>query len=323
MEIGCNSGRIMSFKQMLLDLIEHPVLGAPLRAIGRLSTHAPHIGGLINPFFVPAIVVEREGAALIAERGSYLFESAWPRQAVRFQAEEFEPEISFLIPRLISDDDVVLDIGANVGLHTVAFARAASRGRVIAFEPVAEMAERLSENCALNGIGNVTLVPCALGAANDVAEMQVNVAGAGMEGTSSLAGTVHMEANPGHYQNRQVPVRRLDDVIASLGIEGRIGFVKIDTEGFESYVIEGGFETLNRHKPVMIIEAHSRRLEKAGKSFQWYLDTFPDHHIFIVYATGRANPYLRLTPLKADQPEIAVNLLLVPKTRSFDLAKIG
>lgn len=312
----------MSFKQILLALIERPLLGAPLRALGMMTAHRSHIGGLINPFYVPAIVVERDGAALIAERGSYLFASAWRRHAVRFPAEAFEPEISFLIPRLIREDDVVLDIGANVGLHTVAFAQAARNGRVLAFEPVSEMADRLSENCALNGIGNVTLIPCALGAQNDVAEMQVNVAGDGMEGTSSLAGTLHMEANPSHYKNRQVPVRRLDDVMAELRVEGRIGFVKIDTEGFETYVIEGGLETLNRHKPVMIIEAHSRRLEKAGKSFQWYLDSFPDHHIFIVYATGRANPYLRLAPLTAVQPEIAVNLLLVPKTRSLDLPAV-
>ncbi len=51
----------------------------------------------------------------------------------------------------------------------------------------------------------------------------------------------------------------------------------------------------------------------AGRSFQWYLDTFPDHHIFIVYAADRTNPYLRLAPLTPDQPEIAVNLLLLPK----------
>ncbi len=64
----------------------------------------------------------------------------------------------------------------------------------------------------------------------------------------------------------------------------------------------------------MIVEAHSRRLAKAGKSFQWYLDTFADYHIFVMPAVDRANPYFRLVPLTAEQPEIAVNLLLLPRS---------
>lgn len=309
----------MSFKQFVLDWIAHPILGAPVRPLGRLTWRRSHLAGLRNPFHVPSIVIERDGARLIAEPGSYLFQGSGRRRAVRFRPGEYEPEISFLIRSLVREDDIVLDIGANVGLHSVAFARAVPKGHVYAFEPVAEMAERLSRNCALNGITNVTLVPCALGAANETVEMDVNVAGEGMEGTSTIAGSIHVERHPERYAKRPVPVRRLDDLIEELEVRGRIGFVKIDTEGFETMVIEGALNTLRRHRPAMIVEAHSRRLAAAGRSFQWYLDTFPDHHIFIVYAADRTNPYLRLAPLTPDQPEIAVNLLLLPKVGTATL----
>ena len=310
----------MGLKQTILDLIECRIAGYPARLIGRLTSRSPRLFGMINPFHVPALVVERDGNSLLAEPGTYLFLRAGRRHALRFAPDEYEPEISFLIRNLVREDHTVLDIGANVGLHTVAFARAVPKGHVYAFEPVAEMAERLSRNAALNGLKNVTVVPCGLGAADETAEMWVNVAGDGLEGTSTIAGSVHSERMPDNYVRRNVPVRRLDGLVQTLAIEGPIGFVKIDTEGFETWVIEGGLETLRRHRPAMIVEAHSRRLAAAGKSFQWYLDTFPDYHILIIYPVNRTNPYLRLVPLTAAQPEIAVNLLMLPKAASASVS---
>jgi len=181
------------------------------------------------------------------------------------------------------------------------------------------MADRLSANVSLNGLRNVTLVPCGLGATDEIVEMSVNVGGAGLEGTSTIAGSVHLEREPENYDQRRVPVRRLDGLANDLLTGGTIGFIKIDTEGFETWVIEGGLETMRRHRPSMIVEAHSRRLAAAGKSFQWYLDTFPDYHVLIIYPVSRVNPYLRLVPLSGEQPEIAVNLLLLPRT---NMAKI-
>lgn len=303
----------MGLKQTILDILEHPVAGFPARLLGRLTWRRSHLLGMINPFHVPAIVVDRDGNPLMAQPGTYLFMNSGRESAIRFSPDQYEPEISYLIKYLIRDDHIVLDIGANVGLHTVAFARAASQGHVYSFEPVVEMADRLSANVALNGLENVTLVPCGLGAADDAAEMSVNTGGDGLEGTSTIAGSVHLDREPDNYERRTVPVRRLDGLIASLDIKGSIGFIKIDTEGFETWVIEGGMETIRKHRPSMIIEAHSRRLEAAGKSFQWYLDSFPDYHILIIYPVNRVNPFLRLVPLEGEQPEIAVNLLLLPR----------
>ena len=303
----------MSVKTLVLGLIDRRVLGAPARMAGALTRRRATLFGLNNPFHVPTLTIERDGARYIAAPESYIALGAAPDHVVRFDCDLYEPEIAYLIESLVKPDDVVLDIGANVGLHTVVLARAAAKGHVYAFEPVAEMAERASRNAALNGLRNVTVVACALGNTTENRTMKVNVAGAGLEGTSTLTDTVHVRDHPERFVPRDVPVRRLDDVVAVLDAPGRIGFVKIDTEGFEPMVIEGGLETLRRHRPAMIVEAHSTRLAQAGKSFEWYLDTFPDHHALIVHAVTRANPYLRLEPLSPDRPEIAVNLLLLPR----------
>ena len=122
-----------------------------------------------------------------------------------------------------------------------------------------------------------------------------------------------MELHPENYQPRKIMVRRLDDVMAELEPAGNISFIKIDTEGFEPMVLKGAMKTIRKHRPVMVVEAHSTRLAKVGLSFQWYLETFPDYHVLIAYPATPANPYFRLQPLTEEPPKIAVNLLLLPR----------
>lgn len=307
----------MSTKDRILAALDDRRVGGLVhRLLGERLRSAPKLMGLRNPLFARQLVIERNGARFVAEDGTYLLERAASRDVVRFDGAAFEPEVSFLIKSLIHPGDVVLDIGANVGVHTVALARLASPGQVIAFEPVAEMAERNSLNCSLNGLSNVTIVACGLGAENGTLTMNVNQSGSGMEGTSSFIETVHVTRNPAHYQTRTLPVRRLDDVLAEMKPEGRISFIKIDTEGFEPPVLDGARETIRTHRPAMLVEAHSTRLARLGKSFLWYRDSFPDHHVLMVPAVTPANPYLRLEPLHEEPPEIAINLLLLPRTRT-------
>jgi FkbM family methyltransferase len=308
----------MSIKTFLLNALNQRVLGGAVhRLLGPLLRGRPRILGLTNPLYVPHFVVERDGARYIASFESYLAQRSPSRQRVQFDGGAYEPEVSYLISALLGPTDVAIDVGANVGLHTVAMAKHAHRGHVYAFEPVAEMAEQNSLNCAFNGLSNVTIVRCGLGASSDEMDMKVRTAGAGLEGTSSFMDTAHVTAHPEDFEVRRLSVRRLDDVLAKLNPAGRIALIKIDTEGFEVPVIEGAKATIDAHHPALIVEAHSTRLQKMGKDFSWYLKTFPNHHVLIIEPATPANPYLRLTPLRDEPAEICVNLLLLPRTTAI------
>jgi FkbM family methyltransferase len=294
-------------KRLVLSLLNKPFPGVLVGRLFGFLRHRRTVLGLTNPLYVSHYLIEQEGGRYLAANDSYLARAG---QVVRLDPSAFEPEITYLIRSMVRPGDSVIDVGANVGFHTVAFAKVC--GHVYAFEPVAEMAERASINCALNGLDNVTLFRFALGEKTGEMEMNVNVSGGGMEGTSSFLKTVHINRAQEHYQPRKVSVRRLDDVLAEAKPAGRVSFIKIDTEGFEPMVLRGAMETIRKHRPAMIVEAHSKRLKDTGLTFKWYLDTFPNYHTLIVYAATPANPYLRLEPLTEEPPEIAVNLLLLP-----------
>jgi len=76
----------------------------------------------------------------------------------------WEPDIRDLLLEHIGTGTSVLDIGAHVGTHTVTMGRAVgSHGHVFAFEPQMKLFRELSENLAVNQIGNVTPLRFALG----------------------------------------------------------------------------------------------------------------------------------------------------------------
>lgn len=303
-----------AFNKPLLDLVNKKWVARLVRVLEPALRGSRRFLGLTNPMFFTHRVIDRDGNRYVVPANNYIALGASAAQTVRFDGDVFEPEMSYLIAGLIHEDDTVLDIGANVGLHTVAFARAAKDGQVFAFEPVAEMAEQASTNCALNRLDNVSILNYALGAEQAELEMKVNIAGMGKQGTSSFFDTHNIESRPEDYETRALHVRRLDDVIGDLAPGKRIGFIKIDTEGYDTYVLEGGLETIRRDRPVMMVEAHSKRLEAAGKSWQWFLDTFPDYHVLMILPVTNLKPHFELVPLTSDQPEIAINLLLLPRT---------
>jgi FkbM family methyltransferase len=137
---------------------------------------------------------------------------------------------------------VALDIGAHVGLWTMVLADYFDR--VIAFEPVPEHIECWRLNLADHP--NVYLHELALGA--EPGEILMNPAG---ENT----GNAHVAKNG----SIRVPVICLDD----LSFE-RIDLIKIDVEGFERFVIQGGEKTIRRHKPTMVIEQKPGNGERYG-----------------------------------------------------------
>lgn len=139
---------------------------------------------------------------------------------------------------------VFLDIGANVGTHSLYMSRYAAQ--VHAFEPWALARDRLNASLAVNNIKNIHVHPFGLG--DDEAELPFFAPDSANLGTGSFCQGVNV-----NKPQASLRIRRGDDTLAQLGLT-RIDVIKIDTEGFEIKVLNGLRDTLWRHAPVLVVE---------------------------------------------------------------------
>jgi FkbM family methyltransferase len=147
-------------------------------------------------------------------------------------------EIEFLVA-LADPEDVVLDVGANIGAFTAPLARAVGPGGTVhAFEPVAVSRRRLERTLELNGLGNVVLNPVAVGARQ--AKLDITTYGPGFE---SWATTVPRQVRLGFRVVEPVEVKTVDAVTLDEYCEERgidhVAIAKIDAEGAEPAVMDG------------------------------------------------------------------------------------
>lgn len=155
------------------------------------------------------------------------------QRAVAFGMSD-ETELA-LLHRLVRPGDAVVDAGANIGLYTLTAARLAAPGVVHAFEPEPRTAERLRRNVELNGLTNVHVEQCALGAAEGISYLRApDPLEPGLATIIDDGATI-----------AKVRVRTLDEYAAANGIEG-IALLKIDVEGAEAQVLEGAGGLLDR-----------------------------------------------------------------------------
>jgi FkbM family methyltransferase len=159
------------------------------------------------------------------------------------QERWFEGEIGF-VARLLEAGEDALDIGANHGVYTLALAGSAADGRVWAFEPTREPRARLERTVAANGLqARVCVVPCAL---------------SDRSGPAVFHTSAQSELNSMHAQGGAVEETvALDtlDAFAQRELTGRrVGFVKIDAEGEEPRVLQGGHHFFQTREPIVMFE---------------------------------------------------------------------
>ena len=158
-----------------------------------------------------------------------------------------------LLRGLLSAGGDMVDVGAHIGMYSVAAALAlGDRGRVLAFEPNPDARAQLEGNLALNGCDNVTVSSSAL--ADRPGESLLHVPRTADPSFSSLGGGRFAEAEP-----IRVETTTLDAEVESLELEP--AFVKIDVEGGELRVLDGAVRTLEA-RPTLLIEVGS---ESAGE----------------------------------------------------------
>lgn len=199
---------------------------------------------------------------------------------------DYEPAEAALILSGLPPGGVFVDVGANVGIHTLVAARhLGADGRVFAFEPFPPNVERLRRNITLNHLENVEIVPVALSdVSGEVARMATRF---------SRSGNATLAERSDAAQVVEVPTMRFDDWIGGKEIE-RIDVLKIDVEGAEERVMRGMRSTLGRvevHR--ILLEINPVMLERMGSSPESLSGLLNDlgYTLEEVLDGGRLRPY--------------------------------
>jgi len=169
----------------------------------------------------------------------------------------YEDQFQAAMLDAIRPGDTVWDVGANVGFYSKKFSDiAGSSGKVFAYEPSPANLQRLNE--AVASLGNVTVVPVALGECEDVVEFE--------QGNDPLGATSRIVDKVVKSSEKQVKVHvSSGDHLVSSGVAAMPNVIKIDTEGFELDVLRGLKQTLRqKNLRTLCVEIHFGLLNERG-----------------------------------------------------------
>ncbi|MGI9288181.1 MAG: FkbM family methyltransferase [Pseudomonadales bacterium] len=138
---------------------------------------------------------------------------------------------------------IVLDVGANIGNHTLSFSTRA--GKVFAFEPVPKVFSLLASNVDQNALKNVEAINIALSNTNEESELFM--------ATDGNVGASSFDKRTDNVEPVTVTKRVGDEWVEELGID-QIDLLKIDVEGHELFVLLGLEQSIRRYRPFIIME---------------------------------------------------------------------
>ena len=152
----------------------------------------------------------------------------------------YEPEELAIIGRAYRGGTFV-DVGGNVGNHAIYAAKILKAPRVIVFEPEPLAADICEINAAVNGC-----------------EAQIELHRSGLSDVAGRAHPAYVEHNLGGTslkpaEDGSIELNRGDDVLH----DEQIGFIKIDTEGFELKALAGLVKTIARCRPLLFVEVEN------------------------------------------------------------------
>lgn len=145
---------------------------------------------------------------------------------------------------LLFDGMVILDIGANIGWCSLLWGKTFKNSTIYAFEPVPENYNYLVSNISLNGLTNIKTHNFGLSDKDGLVEFYFYPGGACLASAKNVIG--YKQATAVSCQ-----IKTLDSFAEGLN---KIDFIKCDVEGAELLVLKGGVKTIDKFKPIIVLE---------------------------------------------------------------------
>jgi len=170
--------------------------------------------------------------------------------------KNWESKSLTIFSELSKTSKVIVDVGSYTGIYAIIGAKSNPQSTVIAFEPNSELSSTLLENLSINSIQNVLVENVALGSRNFMTDLYV--------GNTSDTAPIIAGRDP-VARRQKVEVRNFDSYLSLQSFQ-QIDLLKIDVEGYECEVLRGMERTIEKCRPIFIIEAlDMHELNQQGK----------------------------------------------------------
>ncbi|MFM2360396.1 MAG: 31-O-demethyl-FK506 methyltransferase FkbM [Bacteroidota bacterium] len=182
-----------------------------------------------------------------------------PAKYIRYFPSDYESENFQFLNQSVAAGNVVLDIGAHIGLFSAIAAKLTfPEGKIFAFEPAPATQKVLHQTIRINQMESaITPVQAAMG--GEVGTLTFFVSDDEADNSNSLVSY----KNDRKLNGIDVPVDTIDHFVQAKQL-ARVDFIKIDVEGAEYDTLRGGITTLCQFRPKVILAIHPEPIQKKG-----------------------------------------------------------
>ncbi len=229
-----------------------------------------------------------------------------PIEALNFL--DYETVDSAMIMNLVSPNDCVVDIGANMGWYSINIAKTFPSCKVHAFEPIPKTYAYLERNIKLNQMGNIFPYHFGLSSESKDLTFYFYPEGSGNASSANLSERKDAELVTCH-------VKKLDDFVNINKLH--VDFIKCDVEGAELFAFQGAIETLKLDKPIVFTEM----LRKWARKFDYHPNEIIKLFTSIGYRCFVANENTLKEFFVMDEKTIATNFFFLHSEKHSELLK--
>ena len=227
-----------------------------------------------------------------------------------------EKELLRMADSFVKPETAIIDIGANIGVFSLYFAKKHKDCRIYSYEPTTYAFECLKKSKELNQSDNLKVFKLAAGENSWQGEIYGPTEKTYNKGLGSINFNADIEGNK-TYVKEKIDVVSLDEHI---GFDKNISLIKIDVQGTELSVLRGARKLIQKNKPVILVEIDDnyydrpQEIRRSIKALFTSAEGQDDYEFYRIKFGHVKRSYLFLEELDLDEAErVNDDVLMVPK----------
>lgn len=228
-------------------------------------------------------------------------------------ATDISPMFEWMEEFQWSPDPVILDVGANIGLFSLAYASIFKNAQIHSFEPVGFIFDFFVENLSFNPHLSSNIHPHNFGLSDREENQSLSIPTSNQHIRYKNDDDIRLFSILGESKTRfEANLTTIDQWVDNFRIS-KVDFIKIDVEGYEYRVLQGASKTLSALRPVVMFELNQLTLSLCERTEEEYIK-FCEAHDYEVFGLqyGFKRELLRIDDL--DKIKLVSDLIIVPRT---------